>query len=674
MKSILKKIFSVILAAAAVISAVPVFASAASVSFDRIVNASTHIIITNEGNYSTVVRNDNGALSIGQIGWHATNALNLLKDIVAENPTQALNILGATLYNEIITSVNWENRIATTAEASLLKILLSTSESKKVQDETAYEYISSYVRHGQSLGITEPESLVFFADYQNQNGYTGAENFFYQVKASYGTINLLTLYNGSSKNTRRTRTYNFCAEINWNNFTGGASGSSDTQAPEISNVVVDNITSEGYRVSCSVSDNTSVIAVFFAVYYKADGVEGVKWYQQTPSSGKASHTVKISEFSNRFGEYCTYIYAFDSAGNYAYAELNAINVKQEQPQEKLSLTITSQVSRGEKGDVIKWSAAASGGSGNYVYAFSLYRDNTLIERRNYVDYSDFTYTADTTGSYTVMVSVVDSANSALASAASTPVNIFEPIVIDSFGPNKTAAIFGEMILWTVSASGGEGALSYSYTVYCDDEIIYSSDYSDDYRFAFKPPKEGVYTATVYVRDERSQTKSVKSDSVTVIRPLSAGNVEFSKDYAVAGMSVICSAEVIGGSGSYTCVFSIFCDGELVLKSNPVKSNSYTFTVPKEGKYTASVTVTDEDTSETSAAGGSMTADAKPMTGDANLDGKITAGDARIALRYSAKLEKPQEGFESASDANNDGKITAADARLILRVAAKLQNF
>ena len=189
MKSILKKIFSVILAAAAVISAVPVFASAASVSFDRIVNASTHIIITNEGNYSTVVRNDNGALSIGQIGWHATNALNLLKDIVAENPSQALNILGATLYNEIITSVNWENRIATTAEASVLKILLSTSESKKVQDETAYEYISSYVRHGQSLGITEPESLVFFADYQNQNGYTGAENFFYRIleKHTYNT-------------------------------------------------------------------------------------------------------------------------------------------------------------------------------------------------------------------------------------------------------------------------------------------------------------------------------------------------------------------------------------------------------------------------------------------------------------------------------------------------------
>lgn len=63
-----------------------------------------------------------------------------------------------------------------------------------------------------------------------------------------------------------------------------------------------------------------------------------------------------------------------------------------------------------------------------------------------------------------------------------------------------------------------------------------------------------------------------------------------------------------------------------------------------------------------------------MVGDANSDGKITAADARIVLRISAKLDKmenynlPLEAF----DVTGDGKLTAADARKVLRISAKLE--
>ena len=65
---------------------------------------------------------------------------------------------------------------------------------------------------------------------------------------------------------------------------------------------------------------------------------------------------------------------------------------------------------------------------------------------------------------------------------------------------------------------------------------------------------------------------------------------------------------------------------------------------------------------------------KYLPGDANNDGKISAADARIILRISAKLEKlenynlPFELF----DVNGDGKITASDARKVLRISAKLE--
>lgn len=61
-------------------------------------------------------------------------------------------------------------------------------------------------------------------------------------------------------------------------------------------------------------------------------------------------------------------------------------------------------------------------------------------------------------------------------------------------------------------------------------------------------------------------------------------------------------------------------------------------------------------------------------GDVNGDGTVRAADARLALRYSAKLEELDEGQLKAADVDNSGKVTASDARKILRVAAALDKF
>lgn len=59
-------------------------------------------------------------------------------------------------------------------------------------------------------------------------------------------------------------------------------------------------------------------------------------------------------------------------------------------------------------------------------------------------------------------------------------------------------------------------------------------------------------------------------------------------------------------------------------------------------------------------------------GDVNADGKITAADAREALRASAMLSTLRDKAFEAADMNDDGKVTSADARKILRISAKLE--
>ena len=62
-----------------------------------------------------------------------------------------------------------------------------------------------------------------------------------------------------------------------------------------------------------------------------------------------------------------------------------------------------------------------------------------------------------------------------------------------------------------------------------------------------------------------------------------------------------------------------------------------------------------------------------MVGDVDFDGHVTAADARLALRASAKLWEPftNEQF-GAADIDGDSKITAFDARTILRMSAFLE--
>lgn len=59
-------------------------------------------------------------------------------------------------------------------------------------------------------------------------------------------------------------------------------------------------------------------------------------------------------------------------------------------------------------------------------------------------------------------------------------------------------------------------------------------------------------------------------------------------------------------------------------------------------------------------------------GDVSGDAKVTASDARLALRLAAKLETLSENAQQAADVNSDGFITPEDARFILRVVAGLE--
>lgn len=59
-------------------------------------------------------------------------------------------------------------------------------------------------------------------------------------------------------------------------------------------------------------------------------------------------------------------------------------------------------------------------------------------------------------------------------------------------------------------------------------------------------------------------------------------------------------------------------------------------------------------------------------GDVDGDGLVTAADARLILRRSARLIDFTDEQDWLADVDDDGNVTAADARIVLRVSAKLE--
>ena len=206
----------------------PVLHIAAAANFDDVLYAAMDIIQQNEGSYGSVNANDNGALSVGWIQWHGNRALNLLKDIVAANPSQARNILGEALYNEITTSTSWSTRTLTGNEKTAISALLKTDEGRSAQDALASKDISAYIYRSMGYGVTSPSALVYFAELENQCGAGGAKRVIAAaanlVGGDYGAITLDAAHRAALADSvagktefvnRRNKVYNYVLCLGW---------------------------------------------------------------------------------------------------------------------------------------------------------------------------------------------------------------------------------------------------------------------------------------------------------------------------------------------------------------------------------------------------------------------------------------------------------------------------
>ena len=173
---------------------------------------------------------------------------------------------------------------------------------------------------------------------------------------------------------------------------------------------------------------------------------------------------------------------------------------------------------------------------------------------------------------------------------------------------------------------------------------------------------------------------VKTYTCTVCKTTKTGRVAKSahKLNKTEAKAPTCTAD--GNVEYYTCSVckKTFSDakGSKEIKEVSVKATGHSF---GKWKITKEATAT-EDGIETRKCSNCGKKENRPIAkheinykpGDVSEDGRILANDARLALRYSAKLEMLSESQILAADVNGNGQVLADDARQILRFSANLQ--
>lgn len=129
-----------------------------------------------EGKANSINHNDNGAVSLGKMQWHADNAKNLLNEIRATNQSQFDSIIsqyGAQgLASSLASNDSWKNHVVQkgSAEDKAIQALLSTKESEQIQEKKKVDFAQSYIDRGKEFGIKDEKALAYLADMYNQYG------------------------------------------------------------------------------------------------------------------------------------------------------------------------------------------------------------------------------------------------------------------------------------------------------------------------------------------------------------------------------------------------------------------------------------------------------------------------------------------------------------------------
>ena len=302
------------------------------------------------------------------------------------------------------------------------------------------------------------------------------------------------------------------------------------------------------------------------------------------------------------GTYYVQVWARNAASNAAYDAwlgTDAFVVDASSPLTVTGLT-SSPASGVVAGTSVVWSATASGGTGPYTYKFYVFTSAGWLVAQDWSSSSTWTWMPNAAGIYYVQVWARNAGSSTaydayVASSAFEVVGTLPLTVTGLTASTGSGTTLGGSVVWSASASGGTGPLTYKFYVFTPAGWIIGQDWSPSSTWTWTPDTAGSYYVQAWVRNAGSVAPYdayLASAAFDVVSPpLTVISLTSSIGSIVSpGSSVLWSAATSGGTAPLSYKFYVLTASGWVVGQDWSASSTWTWTAATPGVYYVQVWV------------------------------------------------------------------------------------
>ena len=278
-------------------------------------------------------------------------------------------------------------------------------------------------------------------------------------------------------------------------------------------------------------------------------------------------------------------YAYEWAVAHGYIVLDA----------ELSASVKADSATAEAGEAVTWTVSASDNIGSCRYTFRLYRDGALVTEVGRGTDNTFTYVLDAPGAYRVECDVADAKTQITVSGGKVSVAAVVPKLSGRIDCDLNGASVGDTVNWTVRAEGGSGDYSYTYRLYRDGVLLYTTPVIEDPVLTYQFEKPATYYIACKVSDG-SGTLVLKSEAITVASAGGDQGFAFEVTTEENKLSItqnqIWYVEPSGGVAPYRYSYTL-TRGSDAVESQPYSENDmFGHTFFRTGDYNLNIRVRD----------------------------------------------------------------------------------
>lgn len=259
------------------------------------------------------------------------------------------------------------------------------------------------------------------------------------------------------------------------------------------------------------------------------------------------------------------------------------------------VSFASTASESYVGQKIDVTTSSQGGSGIYLYKYTVLKDQNLIAESDYSSSVSYSFIPQNAGSYQISVSMKDSLSSVENDTKTLNITIINYSASLDASISKTSTLIGQPIKVTAVGSNGSGqGYTYKYEVVRNGSVIAQKAYGAESNYSYAPSSNGIYEVKVYVKDAASPKEydSIKTLGFTAYSlPQILGVKSIGSMYIDTPVTITTTLSSQSGAGVQSR-YEIYQDSLLVSEKNLGAATEFIFTPDKSGKYTFRLYVKD----------------------------------------------------------------------------------